>query len=163
MPRHPTPLTVRRATDADVPALRRLVNMAYRDLGDMGLNFAGVDQDDDLTRRRMRGREVYLLVTNEDLIGTVSLELKESPSEGSFVNVLQLAVHPQHQRQGIGSRLMGLAERRAKELGVSIVRLDTAIPATHLIGWYATRGYVSINEMQRPGKTYRSVVMEKRL
>ncbi len=129
----------------------------------MGLNFAGVEQDEELTRRRMQGREVYLFESNEGLIGTVSIELKKPPDDESFVNVLQLAVDPAHQRKGIGGRLMDLAEKRATELGVSRVRLDTAIPATHLIKWYASRGYGAMGERQWPGKTYRSVILEKRI
>src|SRR5438477_7726099 len=124
----------------------------------MGLNFTGVDQDDEITRRRMRGREVYVIERDGELIGTVTVAVKES--EGTrygYINVL--AVAPNHQRRGIGSELMAIAERRAREIGLDRVRLDTAIPAQHLIKWYAARGYQPIAEVQWDGKTYRSVVM----
>lgn len=43
------------------------------------------------------------------------------------------------------------------------VRLDTAIPAEHLVRWYGARGYTKIGEAQWRGKTYRSVILEKKL
>lgn len=154
-------LALRRATDAEVPQLRRLVNAAYRVLGDMGLNYTGVTQDEAVTRRRMRTGEVYLLEHQGELVGTVKLELRRPPRDVAHVYLSQLAIEPSHQRQGLGRRLMALAEERAREAGVHQVRLDTAIPAEHLIRWYEALGYAKIGEVQWPGKTYRSVVLAK--
>src|SRR5206468_10744057 len=53
--------SVRRATDDDVPPLTRLINAAYRPLGEMGLNFTGVSQDEATTRMRMNGCEVFVI------------------------------------------------------------------------------------------------------
>ena len=154
-------ITIRAATDDDVPALRRLVNAAYRVLGDMGLNFTGVTQDETTTRERMKDHEVYVAELDGRLMGTVSLQARR-PADGlPHLYVHQLAVDPSLQRQGLGSRLTALAEARAAELGLRAVRLDTAIPAEHLVRWYAKRGYVPVDERQWRGKTYRSVVMEK--
>ena len=50
----------RLATDADVPALRILVNSAYQQLADLGLNFTGTYQNEDITRERMVNNDVYL-------------------------------------------------------------------------------------------------------
>ena len=154
---------IRLATDADVPQLRRLVNGAYRALGDMGLNFTGVDQDEEVTRTRMRGREVYVVEQDGALIGTVSFTVKRRDGDEPYGYVNLLAVEPSHQRHGLGASLMQLTEDRARELGMRAVRLDTAIPATHLMRWYEARGYGKVAEVQWPGKTYRSVILEKRL
>ena len=155
-------MDVRRATDDDVPALRRLINDAYRPLGDMGLNFTGVDQDEETTRRRMKDREVYVLEHDGRIVATVTVGMKVDRL-GPSLYVNQLAVEPALQRQGLGARLMDIAEARAKELDAPCVRLDTAIPAAHLRRWYEARGYVAVGEEQWPTKTYRSVVLEKRV
>lgn len=154
---------LRRARDADVAEIRLLVNAAYQRLGDMGLNFTGVYQDEAMTRERMANGEVYLLELAGKLVGTVRLARKSPPEEPPHLYVNQLAVDPAHQRRGLGGQLMDLAEERAKELGVDRVRLDTAIPAAHLLRWYGARGYVKIGEAQWRGKTYRSVILEKKL
>lgn len=156
-------IAFRRATDDDVPALRRLVNAAYRPLGEMGLNFTGVAQDEATTRARMAGHEVYLAEREGRVIGTVSLQRRDRRGLPPHLYVNQLAVDPALQGHGLGSRLMDLAERRAIELGLNRVRLDTAIPAEHLVRWYGGRGYVAVGEAQWRGKTYRSVIMAKSL
>jgi len=145
-----------------VPALRALINSAYQVLGDMGLNFTGVTLDDEVTRRRMTRGDVYVLERDGALLGTVTFSVKESDgTRYGYVNVL--AVAPSHQRRGVGSALMGIAEGRAREMGLDRVRLDTAIPARHLTKWYTARGYQPIAEVLWDGKTYRSVMMEKRI
>ena len=63
-------LQVRLAGELDVPALRLLVNAAYRQLADMGLNFTGTYQDEQVTRERMQGREVYLVFREQELVGS---------------------------------------------------------------------------------------------
>lgn len=144
-----------------MPRLRQLVNDAYRELGEMGLNYTAVDQDDEVTRRRMRGKDVLMLFLGEELVGTASLEVRQPLDDEAHLYVSQLAVHPTHQRRGLGSQLMWLAEREARARGLRRVRLDTAIPARHLVRWYEKMGYRPIRETQWRGKTYRTVIMEK--
>lgn len=128
----------------------------------MGLNFTGVTQDEETTRRRMQGRDVFVIERDEGLVGTVSLSVRDEDGvRFGYVNLL--AVDPSERRHGLGAELMAVAERRAKELGLDRVRLDTAIPATHLVRWYTARGYAPVAEAQWEGKTYRSVIMEKRI
>jgi N-acetylglutamate synthase-like GNAT family acetyltransferase len=107
--------------------------------------------------------EVYVIEEAGRLIATVSVGIRRPAGEEAHVYVNQLAVDPGQQRRGLGGQLMDLAEQRAKDLGLASVRLDTAIPAAHLRAWYETRGYTSIGEAQWPTKTYRSVILEKRL
>jgi len=152
--------SVRRATDDDVPALTRLINAAYRDLGEMGLNFTGVSQDEATTRTRMNGCEVFVIERQERLVGTVKIRIRDADGI-RYAELTQLAVDPAQQHGGLGTRLVGHVEQRAIELGVERVRLDTAIPARDLVRWYERRGYAAIGEIQRQGKNYRSVILEK--
>jgi len=152
--------SVRRATDDDVPALTRLINAAYRALGEMGLNFTGVTQDEATTRMRMNGCEVFVIERRDTLIGSVKIRIRDDDGL-RYAEMTQLAVDPAQQLGGLGTRLVGLVEKRAMELGVDRVRLDTAIPARDLVRWYERRGYAAMGEIQREGKNYRSVILEK--
>lgn len=149
--------------------LTRLLHRAYAELGAMGFNYTAVDQDEEVTARRIRGRECWVAVAGGRLVGTVTLSphIPESLPpwrEGlrtAMVN--QLAVDPGLRGRGIGSRLMDLAEERARVLGFPSVSLDTAEGAEHLLRYYLARGYERVGFQQWRGKTYRSVVLEKRL
>lgn len=155
-------LTIRLAGDADVPALRVLINDAYRELGEMGLNFTGTYQDEDVTRERMAGREVYLALLAGEPVATVSVRLKQD-EQGPLHYIGPFAVRPDLKRQGIGHFLLDLIERKARERGINRLQLDTAIPARHLVAFYERRGFVPIREEHWDGKTYRSYIMEKKL
>ena len=73
----PLPPDIRRATTDDVSAIRRLVNDAYRELEDLGLNFTGTYQDEQTTFERMQGAEVYLLYRQNELVASINISLKE--------------------------------------------------------------------------------------
>ncbi len=143
--------------------LRRLLNEAYRELGEMGLNFTAVDQDEETTRRRISDAEAYLVYRGGALVGTVTLRERRPADDVPHLYLTQLAVRPGFRRLGLGSYLMDLAEREALARGLDRVRLDTAMPATHLLSFYEKRGYRAMREAQWRGKSYRSVIMEKRL
>lgn len=158
------PVEIRLATQDDAPALRQLVNAAYRELADMGLNFTGTYQDERITIERMRDAEVYLIHLNGELIASMNLSIKEmDDSDDRCIYIHQLAVRPDQKRQGIGSYLMDLAEKRAMRDSISKLQLDTAIPAKHLVSMYQRLGFTPIKEVQWEGKTYKSYIMEKRL
>lgn len=154
-------ITLRLASDADVPELRRLVNAAYKELADMGLNYTGSFQDEKITRERMEGHEVYLAYQGDLLIATISLEVQEE--EPPVLYISQLAVHPDHKRQGLGSYLLGYAEQVALEKGILRLQLDTATTATHLVQLYTSLRYQVIKDVHWEGKTYSSYIMEKHL
>lgn len=158
-----TDFTVRLAEESDVPQLHSLVRAAYQELADMGLNFTGTYQDEETTRARMAGKDVILLCRGEEIVATVSLGLDDDHDRPPALYVTQFAVLPTLKRQGIGRWLLGLATEKARELGLPCLRLDTAIPATHLVALYQSDGYTVVDEVQWEGKTYRSCIMEKRL
>jgi len=153
----------RLASDADVPALRILVNSAYQQLADLGLNFTGTYQDEEITRERMLNNDVYLAFVNDAFVGTISLEVETHKGKLPVLYLTQLAVAPKYKRQGLGRILLRWAEEKAKEKGIYRLQLDTAAPATHLVKLYLSLGFEIIEEVQWDGKTYRSYIMEKYL
>ncbi|MBY0451695.1 MAG: hypothetical protein K2P92_01585, partial [Bdellovibrionaceae bacterium] len=62
---------LRLAADTDVPVLRRLVNAAYKELSDRGLNYTATYQDEETTRLRMQKGRVFVLELNGAIVATI--------------------------------------------------------------------------------------------
>lgn len=156
-------LLMRKSIDNDVPGIRVLVNRAYRELADLGLNYTAAYQDEETTRERIRRGRAFVLLLGAEIIGTVLIS-----SQNQFTNrmtgyISQLAVAPKFKRAGIGSLLMDWCEGFARAKNFADVQLDTAKPAEHLVKWYLSRGYVIVGETHWEGKTYDSWIFEKSL
>jgi len=164
----PSIIEIRRFTaDDDIHALTVLLHRAYARLGEMGLKFKAVDQNDDVTRYRVAAGECYVAVAGSTLVGTV-LYIPPRQTKGTpwldrpdIASLHQLGVEPDLQRSGLGTRLMEYVEARAVVCGAKEIALDTAEPATHLQAWYASRGYRPIEFAQWGHTNYRSVIMSK--
>jgi predicted N-acetyltransferase YhbS len=164
------PITIRTLTSTDsIEDLTDLIHDAYRGLGDMGLNYTAVDQDVGTTFKRIERGECLVAEVDSAVVGTVTWYPPQTvdycpwyrrPDVAIFG---QLAVRPEDQGCGIGSALISEVERRARERGAGELALDTAEPAGHLIEYYGRRGFRAVETVQWKGKTYRSVVMSKRL
>jgi len=148
--------------------LTALLHRAYERLGTMGLNYTAVDQTTETTRQRLEGNECYVAERRGRIVGTVLFHANQRDRPAcacrpDIAYVSQFAVEPGLQGQGIGARLLAHVEARALGLGFKVLALDTAMPAAHLIAYYARKGYRTIGEDRFPGKVYGSVVMAKPL
>ena len=91
------------------------------------------------------------LVADDDgeIVGLLDLEvelasgvLADRPGRGGMI--WHLAVHPDHQRQGIAAALLEEAERRARERGLERLEAWTRDDA-HVQRWYETHGFMLID------------------
>jgi hypothetical protein len=75
----------------------------------------------------VRENRVLLLAARSAgrLVGTVQLDHDMPPNQPHRAEVRKLLVGPAHRRQGIARALMGEIERRARNLGRSLLTLDT--------------------------------------
>jgi ribosomal protein S18 acetylase RimI-like enzyme len=151
------------ANDRDISNIRLLVNSAYKELADMGLNYTATYQDEQTTRERISKGRAFLLEKNVLLIGTVLLKQENWFTGKNSAYVGQLAVLPHLKKHGFGSLLMDLCEDSARKVGFESIQLDTAKPAMHLVAWYLKRGYQIVGETKWEGKTYESWIFEKTL
>lgn len=71
--------------------------------------------------------EVVLLVakTNNQIAGSVQLHLSTKQNGGHRAEIAKLMTHPDFRRMGIGRLLMQEAETVAKQVGRSLIVLDT--------------------------------------
>ena len=163
-------LNVREFEESDsIEELTSLLHRAYARLGQMGLNYTAVDQTAQVTAKRLRGGNCFVVVAESRMIGTIVVQPTYRHSECAYFTrpgvaaAHQFAVDPDHQGLGIGRMLLPRAEQWAGESGFSELAMDTAEQATHLIDLYMRRGYRRVGWVQWSGKVYRSAVLSKRL
>jgi GNAT superfamily N-acetyltransferase len=133
------------------------------------MRFLASHQDASVTKRRVAAGETIVAVDADSIVGIVTLT-EAANTHGSplydrpdVAGVHQFAVRPSYQGRGIGSTLLQLAERRARENGVGTVALDTSEQAAYLIAFYESRGYRFVEHVQWQVTNYRSVVLAKPL
>ncbi len=166
----PGTLDVRQLSDTDsIVALTELLHRAYAQLATLGLNYTAVDQSAETTARRILGGACFVAEWNGLLVGTALAQPPELSSECTYftqagvATLRQFGVEPSLQHRGIGGALVRQCESWARAQGFGELALDTAEPATHLVGLYARLGFAPVGFVQWPGKVYRSVVMSKAL
>jgi GNAT superfamily N-acetyltransferase len=135
----------------------------------MGLNYTAVDQSAETTAKRLAGGSCFVAEWQGRLAGTVLAKPTEPDGECEYfareevATLRQFGVEPELQGRGIGLALIEACENWAREHGFRELALDTAEPATHLVGLYASLGFAPVGFVQWSGKVYRSVVMSKTL
>jgi GNAT superfamily N-acetyltransferase len=128
-------MTLRRAVAGDLPAVTALQRAAYAKnrplLGVEPLpllaDYAQVFAD----------YEVYLAERDGTLEGVLILE----PRAADLL-IWSVATAPAAQGRGVGNRMLAFAETRARELGLSRIRLYTGEPLIANIAWYTRHDYV---------------------
>lgn len=108
--------------------------------------------DREMYKQKINDELVYILKDQNKLIGSFILELAYPDYvPESFANDKQpfrylkkLAVHPEHQSQGIGTLLMNHAESICKALCVKVLRMDHRTNFKHLKRFYQRLNYQPI-------------------
>jgi GNAT superfamily N-acetyltransferase len=91
---------------------------------------------------RIRGGALLVLAAwkNERILGSVQLDYDTPPNQPHRAEVRKLLVHPDFRHQGTAKALMAALERRARQLGRSLLTLDTRTGDT-AEPLYAALGY----------------------
>jgi len=134
---------IREAGDVDTPAVEAVVEGAFGEKG------AAVN--DVMARlRSVEDMAVELVaVVDDEVVGFVALSRAWLDARERLVDVLvlsPLAVAPDHQGRGIGTRLLAEVPEVAERLGAPLVFLEGAP------GYYGSRGWVAASEhgLERP-------------
>jgi GNAT superfamily N-acetyltransferase len=132
--RPPAPVTFRRATDLDRPAVETLQHAAYaRNRRLLGVEPLPLQAD---YAEIFRSMEVWLAEERDQLRGVLILE----PRVDDML-IWSIAATPEAQKQGVGHIMLDAAEVRAKQLGRTTMRLYTGAVLEGLIRWYHHHGY----------------------
>jgi ribosomal protein S18 acetylase RimI-like enzyme len=164
------------ATPADAPALKALLEAAYRgDSARQGWNHEADILDDERTSREeldvlLADPAVTILTARapdspggDALIGCVAVTRKDA----ALAYLGMLCVLPTLQSGGLGRRLLDAAEDLARAEGIAAMEMTVIDSRAALIAWYERRGYARTGET-RPFPVLRDppitfVVLEKPL
>lgn len=143
------------ATDADVPPVVALMNVAYRGGGSDGGwtseadYIEGTRTTESMLRQDMASKpDATMLVwrrpSDDSLLGCVWVE-----PEGDGVWYLgSLAIDPREQNRGLGRTLLAAAESWISGRGGREIRMTVIDVRDTLIAWYGRRGYTATDETE---------------
>ena len=160
-------IAIRRATTDDAQRLRELNEVALRqvdayaedaveegmdeDLEDIEANYveAGGDffvaetvDDGDASTDSTTDRRIVGMGALEPVgAGTFQADRIVHDGDGPAAEITRMRVAPDHQRRGIGTRLVERLEERARELGYEVLVLDTTARQTGAQRLYESFGY----------------------
>jgi len=138
-------LAIGPATPADAPALKDLLEAAYR--GDSAR--AGWNHEADILDDERIGREeldslladpAVTILTARDggkLVGCVAVTRKDA----TLGYLGMLCVSPRLQSGGLGRRLLDAAEDHGRAIGIARMEMTVIDSRESLIAWYDRRGY----------------------
>jgi ribosomal protein S18 acetylase RimI-like enzyme len=146
------PLSLRRATAADLPTIKAIIDAAYakylsrmdKPPGPM-LRDYGPSVEDGTT-----------WVTGSPIVAVLTLYPREN-----HLLIENIAVHPGAQGRGLGRALMSFAEQEAARRGLTRMALVTHEVMTENQAIYARLGYTEVERRTEDG--YRRIYMEKSL
>jgi len=138
-----------KATLADIPALNKLVNSAYR--GDSSRKgwtteadlLDGTRTDENALREFFTKPDSTILkcLDGEKIIGCVRLV-----KHGSQLYLGMFAVDPVIQNKGVGKKMLLAAEEEARTQQCKSIDMTVISVRTELIDWYKRNGYVEVGE-----------------
>ena len=132
------------ATPADIPALVKLVNSAYRGEGSKAgwtteadlLDGIRTDEEDLAGLLGKEENTILKATENDGIIGCVYLQKKDTA-----MYLGMLTVNPQLQAKGIGRQLMTAAEGYARRQQCTSMEMTVITVRHELIAWYNKHGY----------------------
>ena len=144
-------LVLERAGAADLDALVALQRAAYarnRDL--LGVEPLPLLAD---YAELLRTQEVWVARDGAALRGAIMLE-----PHADHLLLWSISTMPGGQGEGLGRALLAATDARARELGLSEVRLYTGSTLAHLIAWYGRHGYTVTHLEHLPDRTITHMV-----
>lgn len=147
-------LILRKASPEDADAIAALTNAAYsKYIPSLGRKPQPMTAD---YHQMLAEHPAWVLCHAEKIVAVLILE-----HEPDTLFIYSVAVSPEHQKQGLGRRLMAFTEEQARKHGYTHIRLYTNEHMTENIALYLRIGYKEVRREPYLGSNL--VHMEKRL
>lgn len=145
---------VRAAVPGDVPAIETLVRSAYsKYIERIGKPPAPMTAD---YGQLVDKGDVWVLELDGEVVGLIILK-----SAADHLLLSNVAVSPDHQGRGLGSKLIAHAEAQARQRGLREMRLFTNELMHENLAVYGKLGWVEYDRAEQDG--FRRVFMKKEL
>ncbi|WP_246088646.1 GNAT family N-acetyltransferase [Phreatobacter stygius] len=138
------PLTLRRATLADVPGIQALKTAAYLP-NEAIIGVASMPRTADYGAL-ISNHEIWVADGEDHLAACAVFEPGPEPV------IYSLAVHPKSQGKRYGDAILAFCETRARALGAKAMTLYTHVKLTERIAWYARKGFEPTHVQQLPDR-----------
>jgi GNAT superfamily N-acetyltransferase len=153
-------ITLRAATEDDIPTIVALIHAAFKEYdGAIDPPSGAHNESAEKIREKMTTERALLALLGDQALACVFYR-----DEGDHMYFGRLAVLPAYRNRGISAVLIAYVEERARDLGLSRVRLGVRVALPRLRARYERLGYRVIEERRHAGyvePTY--LVMEKTL
>jgi ribosomal protein S18 acetylase RimI-like enzyme len=147
-------VALRPAADVDVAALRMIATAAYeRYVPRIGRPPAPMTAD---YAHAVRSGQAWIAVEHGEIVGFAIII-----AQAGHLLLENIAVLPAAQGQGIGSRLLALAENQARSLHLSEIQLYTNEAMTENLAYYPRHGYIETHRVEQDG--FQRVFFRKRV
>ena len=105
-----------------------------------------------MLKRIFRMRESFNIIAEEG--GKIVGYIIAIPLDGESADIESIAVHPDFQRTGLGTKLMAMMEKEILKRGFSATILEVRDMNTEAISFYKKHGYTIISHMPTYYKEY---------
>ena len=141
-------MNLRRATVADFAAVVALQHAAYAP-NQVRLGVVPLPLQADYAEI-FRSMQVWVAdaADGQGIAGVLILE-----PHPDHMLIWSISTDPARQAKGLGHAMLRVAEDKARESGLSLMRLYTGTLLTHLVAWYGRNGYTVERVETRPDRS----------
>jgi len=166
---HPETLLIRKLLPQDsVAEVTELLHVVFAQGPDQPFAYPVATHNEHTILRQIQKGSCWLAVIDDRIAGAAILQIPEridsrvsnDPEVGA--HLYQLAVHPDFQGRGIGSKLLKACEEDAVQMGAQHVWASSPVHSRQL-NLYLRHGYEYMEYYSWPGTNYDSITFRKRL
>lgn len=131
---------VKRATPADIPAIREITQEAflkYQELAGLSGGLDALNETEADIQKDIDEKLVLVAFLEDTPVGSLRIAIDEN----KVAYLSRFGVRLDFQNQGVGKTLINVADRLMKEKGVKRLQLHTASKIFSLIRFYYGRGF----------------------
>ena len=137
---------IREATDADAPALVRVLHGAFAEQATLAPPSGALSETDESVRGLMQTARVAIADVDGAVVACQFFEPK-----GDHLYLFRLAVLPAYRQHGIGGALIAYAEEQARAMGLRRTQFSVRLALPRQRAYYERLGYAFVEYGTHPG------------